>query len=69
MMAVEIKEGERLEPGDPVRLFHTGIAAWPDIDQYAVTADGQRFLILRPPRATAASPITVVLNWTAELER
>jgi serine/threonine protein kinase len=69
MMAVEIKEGESLEPGDPVRLFHTGIAARPNTDQYAVTADGRRFLILKPSRATDAAPITVVLNWTAELTK
>jgi Tol biopolymer transport system component len=68
MMAVAIKEGERMEPANPVRLFHTGISAAPDIDHYAVTADGQRFLILKPSRPTDATPVTVVLNWTAELK-
>jgi Tol biopolymer transport system component/predicted Ser/Thr protein kinase len=68
MMAVAMKEGQRLEPGHPARLFHTGISAGPDIDQYAVTADGQRFLILKPSRATDAAPVTIVLNWTAELK-
>jgi hypothetical protein len=34
---------------------------------YAVTADGERFLIAEPVDATR--PITVVLNWPALLER
>ena len=33
--------------------------------QYAVTADGQRFLINTPPEQAASAPITVVVNWTA----
>jgi hypothetical protein len=38
------------------------------IDQYAVSADGQRFLFLQPrgDGATASSPITVVVNWTSQ---
>ena len=39
---------------------------------YAVSADGQRFLIPRPPSTgadEAPSPITVVLNWTAALRK
>ena len=33
--------------------------------QYAVTADGQRFLINTAPEQAASAPITVVVNWTA----
>jgi hypothetical protein len=35
---------------------------------YAPTRDGQRFLIVRPEREEDASPLTLVLNWEAELE-
>jgi hypothetical protein len=35
---------------------------------YDVTPDGQRFLINAQP-ADAGPPITVVLNWTAGLNR
>jgi hypothetical protein len=38
---------------------------------YAVSADGQRFLIPRPASGSAdetASPIVVILNWTAALK-
>jgi hypothetical protein len=34
--------------------------------RYAVTADGQHFLLSTPVEEDATAPITVVLNWTAE---
>ena len=38
------------------------------IDQYAVTRDGQRCLLIQPrPDAAAVAPITVVLNWATGL--
>jgi hypothetical protein len=36
---------------------------------YAVTADGQRFLINTAPEGTTSVPITVVFNWTASLPK
>jgi eukaryotic-like serine/threonine-protein kinase len=36
---------------------------------YAVSADGQRFLIHTLPEQTASAPITVVLNWTAGVKK
>jgi hypothetical protein len=36
---------------------------------YAVSADGQRFLINTTPEQAAQAPITVVLNWTAGLKK
>jgi serine/threonine protein kinase/Tol biopolymer transport system component len=36
---------------------------------YAVSPDGQRFLINSQPEQADATPITVVLNWTAGLQR
>ncbi len=38
-------------------------------NQYAVSADGQRFLINTTPEQEATAPITVVLNWTAGLKK
>lgn len=42
-----------------------------EVTGYAPSADGQRFLVNAPAggQAPAASPITVVLNWTAGLTR
>ena len=44
----------------------------PGIDprqQYAVTANGDRFLVNTVVEPSAPSPVTVVLNWRAELKR
>ena len=35
---------------------------------FDLTQDGKRFLLLRPPIAESA-PLTLVLNWTAELKK
>ena len=67
LMAVEVKAGAALEPGVPRKLFSIG-RRFPTWDQYAVTADGQRFLVLMPGD-TAPTTITVVLNWTAGLKK
>jgi hypothetical protein len=37
---------------------------------YAVTRDGQRFLVsTRPQNAATAAPLTVVVDWTSTLQR
>ena len=71
LMAVTLKAGSALELGVPKVLFQTPItAATPTIDQYAVTADGERFVVLAPVDGDAPqSPITVILNWTAGLKK
>jgi hypothetical protein len=52
----------------PVPLFQTqisgGVVPGANRQQYAVSADGQQFVMsIRQADAEAASPITVVLNW------
>jgi WD40 repeat protein len=69
LMAVDIKPGEKLDSGIPHALFDTGLTApAPAVDQYAVTPDGQRFLV-QLPVDTEAPPITVIVNWTASLKK
>ena len=73
LMAVPITvapNGQTLEPGTPVELFPTQIASNPaGRQQYAVSSDGQRFLILVEPEGATASPITVILNWAAGVKK
>ena len=78
LVAVEVKaSGATLEAGVPKALFDAGYvnATHPggNYHPYAVSPDGQRFLIPRPASAgaeeAAPSPITVVLNWTTALSR
>lgn len=66
LMAVPVKSGKTFERGSPQTLFRTQalLNAEPS---YAVTPDGQRFLV-RTTRDQAASA-TVVLNWMAELKQ
>jgi hypothetical protein len=70
LMAVPIPGGNALEPGLPKTLFDVRIplSGNPYRSNYAVTADGQRFLVNTKLDA-GVSPIDVVLNWTALLKK
>jgi hypothetical protein len=61
----------KLDSGTPRALFDTGLQVSPVQDQYRVTPDGQRFLLLKPVEGAAptATPIQVTLNWTAALRK
>jgi Tol biopolymer transport system component len=67
MMAVPVKVGPPFEPGVALPLFETRVVGF---FPYDVSADG-RFLLYTPSEAEAAasSPVTIVLNWQAELKR
>jgi DNA-binding winged helix-turn-helix (wHTH) protein/Tol biopolymer transport system component len=66
--AVELRpEGERLRVVDR-ELFQTGLGRPSSIiEQYAASADGQRFLIVRPVDNKVRTSIDVVFNWPALL--
>jgi hypothetical protein len=68
--------GEVGEAGSPRSLFDSDFALAPHpspYQPYAVTADGQRFLIPRPPATVApntdAAPIVVVQDWRTLLRK
>ena len=67
-MAVDITAGLELDCGSPRELFDTGLSMNPVLDQYAATPDGQRFLVLKPQEG-APTPLTVVLNWDADMPK
>ncbi len=69
MMAVDFGTDPALEWGAPRSLFNTGLNVDPSRDQFAVTPDGQRFLLQLPSKAEASIPITVVMNWTGSLKK
>ena len=69
LMAVDTQLTSQFQAGPPKKLFATRIT---DVDsfgiKYAVSADGQRFLISNPlPDQT--KKIGVILNWTALLKK
>jgi hypothetical protein len=78
MMAVGVKPtGESLEFTAPQGLFDSGyvnIVHPTNFLTYDVSPDGQRFLIPRSegtlsPEVSNSSPMTVILNWTAALNK
>jgi Tol biopolymer transport system component len=78
LMAVTVNDlGSAPELGAPQRLFASGYInvghSGGNWHTYAVSPDGQRFLIPRPVSSlngeAPSTPITVVLNWTELLEQ
>jgi dipeptidyl aminopeptidase/acylaminoacyl peptidase len=69
MMAATIDENGGFRVGVPAPLFDSHIQVIAATSLYEVSADGQRFLLDVPERAGGSEPLTVVLNWNAELKR
>jgi Tol biopolymer transport system component len=73
MMAVDISTRPAFAAGKPRQLFEGNYALGirgHTRSNYDVTADGQRFLMLKPVEPEAApTQINIVLNWTEELKR
>jgi Tol biopolymer transport system component len=67
LMAVDAREGTAgLEVSLPTALFDVGESE-PYVDTYAVSADGQRFLVKAPVEGATPERIHVVTNWTSLL--
>jgi len=68
-MAVSVSNGPTF--GTPRALFQTRIAAGvsPARSHYIPSRDGQSFVVNTQSGDAALTPITVVLNWTADLKR
>jgi len=70
-MAVSLKTGDTLEAGIPRALFKIDSVVGIDsvgASEYDVTADGERFLVNMAVAGGRGLPMTVVVNWTAELK-
>ncbi len=72
LMAVDVKTGTGLEAGSPVALFQTHprlpLSAM-DFFSYDVTADGQKFLVNTKVDTSNSAPLSVILNWSSEMEK
>ena len=74
LMAVAVKSDATLEIGAPTALFEARTLYGTAVNisarqEYDVTGDGQRFLLNVDLSDDASNPITVVLNWTAGLQK
>ncbi len=68
LMVVSIKTEPTFTQGSPAVLFTGNYLTGPATQQYDVTPDGQRFLMIRQELAERTQ-IHVVLNWFEELKR
>lgn len=72
LTAVPVNTQGAFSSGNPTPLFQSPLRAQvssTDLFTYAVTKDGQRFLINRYVKPQQVSPLRIVLNATAELKK
>ncbi len=72
LMAAPVTTGVNFDAGTPVALFQSGARpaiSSNDTFDYGVSRDGQRFLIITQAKQEEAQPISVILNWSAKLNR
>ena len=72
MMAAPIETKPEFQSGSPQALFasrSTSTAAGTGRRQYAVTRDGKRFLVITPERSPSGSPLNIVVNWLAAVQK
>jgi Tol biopolymer transport system component len=68
LMAVNVKTSTGFEAGAPQALFEMRLRSVVG-RRYDVAADGKRFLVNATIGEVKSSPITLVQNWAAELEK
>ena len=72
IMAAPVKIGANFDAGTPVGLFQATPRqpiSSTDMFVYDVSRDGQRFLINAPLKQAESAPMSVILNWTASLNK
>jgi len=67
--SIAVNANHFLDAGTPVPLFAThtagGAVPSPQKQQYAVSADGQRFLLNAIPEDAVSAAVSLILNWRA----
>jgi hypothetical protein len=66
LMAVPIRTTPTLTAGTATALFTVQGRTWSD---FAVSADGTRFLAVVPQAFAGEQPLSVIVNWTADARR
>ncbi len=71
LMAVDVKaKGPTLEISNLRQLFQTRMVSMRVLaNSYDVSADGKRFLIVAESEQRSSEPITLVVNWNAEVRK
>jgi serine/threonine protein kinase len=72
MMAAQVTTGANFDARTPLALFQASprqpVLVY-DLFAYDVSRDGQRFLINTPVKQTETQPLSLVLNWNANLDK
>ena len=67
MMSVPIRTTPSFDPGTPADLFGAHVLfPGPGVEHYAVTDDGQTFILYTTAATRSLPSTTVVVNWTAD---
>ena len=69
MMTVPVDATGEFRAGAPQPLFRMGAMANSYRQQFAVTKDGQRFLVNAPSQQSSGPQLTVVVNWIATIQK
>jgi len=69
MMSVEVRSDLAAPLGPSKPLFRTRLNPSVTTDQYAVSSDGQRFIVMEPMLDPLQERLTIVTNWTTLLRR
>ncbi len=69
IMAAAIDTTRQFEAGVPQALFSSAASATSGPRQYAVSRDGKRFLVNARREQSSATPLTVVVNWLAAVQK
>jgi serine/threonine protein kinase/Tol biopolymer transport system component len=64
LMSVRVLTEPRLQVGRPTALFEMSGRAWED---FAVGPDGKQFLAIVPQTSAGEQPLTVIVNWPADV--
>jgi hypothetical protein len=67
MMSATVERGSPPKIGIPRKLFSTELVPDPTVNQYAVSKDGLKFLVLEPRKGFLES-YSAILNWPASLQ-
>ena len=68
LMEVAVTGSRPPQIGRPRPLFDTGLEMAGNIDQYAVSSDGTRFLLRRPRSNASGADLHVIVNWPTLLK-
>ena len=69
LMAAPVTPGAGFQAGVPMALFTAEFTAGTGVDQYQVSRDGKKILVITPTERQKTSPITAILHWDKGIKR